>query len=278
MRYIFVDEAGTSAREPVTVIVGLIAHADDHVLNAEALADEALGGVPDRYRDGFTFHATEVFNSKRYQDAWSINDRLDLLTTMMAVPRRIGMAICVSAQWRGAVDFTTGYGSLGLSPAQSDHFHAFVQLIGVADRNIRRHAGPREVATVVAEDVPEMRRFLKQVPMMLRQRAIHLAPDQLRRTVEDEEAGHLTQSGDIRVVRIRNSVHFVEKMDDPLVQIADACAYGLRRFLAREKFGDDFARAILGDERHMRVFSSPGGAQCYWPVSHTHESQMVCSV
>ena len=72
-------------------------------------------------------------------------------------------------------------------------------------------------------------------------------------------------SGDMRVTRIRNSVHFVEKGEDPLVQVADACAYGFRRYFAKEKFGLEFVQAILGDEKMLRNFAPPGGAECYWP-------------
>lgn len=107
MRYIFMDEAGTSAKEPVTVVVGIIASADDHVLSAEALAHEMLGAVPVGLRPGFKFHATQIYGDKNYQDAgWSLTDRLELLFNMMSVPKRIGMAISLAAQWRGAVDFS----------------------------------------------------------------------------------------------------------------------------------------------------------------------------
>jgi hypothetical protein len=265
MRYIFMDEAGTSEREPVTVVVGLIVHADDHLLSAESLALEILGAVPAQFRDDFVFHAMQVYGDPKYQKGgWSLTDRLGLLQAMMSVPRRIGMAICLAANWRGAVDFSAQHKGMGLTPAQSDHHQAFVQCIFRADRAIRDNAGPREVASVVAEDVPEMRRHLKEIPKVLRKKALYLPQTHLRETVSDKEAGYKLQSGDYRVTRIRNSVHFVDKSDDPLVQIADACAYGFRRFFAGEKFGAEFARAILGDERILKNFASPGGAECYW--------------
>jgi hypothetical protein len=265
VRYIFVDEAGTSAREPISVVVGLVANADEHVMSAEALVLEALRGVPSQFRDGFKFSAKTVFGDEKYQSEWSLTDRLSLLHQMMSIPSRVGMAISVAAQWRGAVDFSEGYGKLGLTPAESDHMQAFKLCLAMADRGIRREAGPREVATVVAEDHPTMKRYLKQVPTMLRNVPVHLKPDFLRQTEADREAGYLTQTGDIRVERIRSAVHFVAKEDDPLVQVADACAYGVRRFLNSEKFGVEFVRKIFGDESLLRNFASPGGCECYWP-------------
>ena len=262
VRYVFVDEAGTSAMEPVTVVVGLIADADSHVMNAEAMALELLGSVPPQHKEGFVFHATQVFGDKKYQADWSMTDRLYLLKGMMSIPRRIGMAITVSAWWR------SNYGEgkeVGLSQSQLDHLKAFEFCLTVADRNIRRHAGPREVATVVAEDVPEMRRHLKAVPRVWRDNPMHIDAEMLRKTSKDVEAGHMVQSGELRITRIRNSVHFVEKAEDPLVQVADACAYGFRRYFAKEKFGDDFAEAILGNHQLLSHFDTPGGCDCYWP-------------
>lgn len=265
LRYIFVDEAGTSAREPVTVVVGIIANADEHVMSAEAMAYEAMGAVPPEFRDE-PFHAMQVYGDKKYQDAnWSLTDRLELLHAMMRIPRQIGMAVCLAVHWRGAVDFSQNLGRLGLTPAQSDHFAAFQLCLAVADRNIRKHAKPREVATVVAEDVPEMRKHLRAIPQLLRKNPYILPQEMLRRTVGDEEAGYIKQGGDIRITRIRSSVHFVDKEDDPLVQVADACAYGFRRYFAGENFGVEFVRSIVGHESVLRNFASPGGAECYWP-------------
>lgn len=266
VRYIFMDEAGTSAAEPVSVVVGIVADADNHVMSAEGLAIEALGAVPEKVKEGFVFHATQVFGDKKYQEnGWSLTDRLELLYAMMAIPRKIGMGICLGTHWRGSVDFSDSYLKAGMSPAQADHFAAFHLCIGVADRNIRKHCGPREVATVVAEDVPDMRKYLKIVPRVLRDNPINLPQEFMRETVSDQEAGYILQKGEIRVSRIRNSVHFVDKAEDPLVQVADACAYGFRRFFAKEKFGVEFARAILGNESLLRNFASPGGCECYWP-------------
>lgn len=265
MRYIFVDEAGTSAKEPVTVVVGIIADADKHLDIADKMVGEILAGVPECFRSGFVFHATRVFGDKAYQSQWSMNDRLLLLQAMMSVPRRVGMAITLSATWRDAVDHREKAKGTGLSPHQFEHIMTFGQCLAVADRNIRRYAGPTETASVVAEDIPEMRRHLKAIVRGLKRSPIHLGPDMLRQTPQDIEAGYCTQSGDLRITRIRNSINFVEKPEDPLVQVADACAYGFRRFFAQEKFGDLFVRSILGDERYLRNFASPGGTECWWP-------------
>jgi len=232
---------------------------------AEGLVKEVIQSVPPQFQTDFVFHATKVYGDKRYQSDWLLNDRLHLLESMMSVPRRIGMALTLSARWRNAVDHSAEASSLRLSQSQFEHIMAFGDCLAVADRNIRSHAHPSEVATVVAEDIPEMRRFLKIIPKMYRENPLFMRAEHLRETPQDKEAGHSTQRGELRIARIRNSVHFVEKAEDPLVQVADACAYGFRRYFAGEKFGDKFARAILGHEVLLRNFASPGGVECWWP-------------
>jgi hypothetical protein len=265
VRYIFIDEAGISAKETVTVVVGIIAHADEHVMSAEALALETLNGVPRGLRDGFTFSAKNVFGDEAHQQAgWSLTDRLDLLSGMMSIPRRIGMAISIGVAWRGTIECTEEE-KKRYRPEQWDHFRAFTTCVARADRGIRQHAGPREVATIVAEDVPELKGLLKSVPHMLRTKGTVFPSSHMRLTETDQAAGHLTQSGDMRVERIRNSVHFVEKNEDPLVQVADACAYGFRRYFEGQKFGVEFARAIVGDENALKDFGPPSGGGCFWP-------------
>ena len=67
MRFIFMDEAGISEHEPVTVVVGVIAHADAHLLPAEALVNEILGAIPTSLRQEFVFSAKNIFNNNTFQ-------------------------------------------------------------------------------------------------------------------------------------------------------------------------------------------------------------------
>lgn len=136
--------------------------------------------------------------------------------------------------------------------------------MALADRYIRNNAAPREIGTIVAEDVPEMRKHLKGSVKFWRDNPVHFGIQLKRETTKDEAAGFSVQDGDMRVSRIRNTIHFVEKSDDPMVQVADACAYGFRRYFAQEKFGVEFARAILGDEKGLSHFASPQGAECFF--------------
>lgn len=262
MRLVFVDEAGTSEREPITVVVAIIADADQHLSDADGLVAEALGAVPARYRDGFVFHATEVFGDRKYHQDWLPSDRLHLLVAMMLIPRRLGMAISVSVRWRSPEGAFRD-----MSSAFWDHLVAFGNCLALADRKIRDYGRPLERAVVIAEDVPSERNSLRAMIDGLSRNPVVLTREHIRRTPTDEALGYIRQRGEMRITRIRNPVHFVKKADDPLVQVADACAFGLRRFFAGEDQGELFFQAILGPTELAKNFSPPGGAECYWPHS-----------
>jgi hypothetical protein len=140
---------------------------------------------------------------------------------------------------------------------------AFMMCLARADKYMREHAGLKEVATVVAEDVPEMRTFLKSAPTVLRDNPTISRPQDISHTVREKELGYRIQESDWRATRIRRSIHFVGKEEDPLLQLSDACAFGLRRYFAEQQFGNDFANSILGFEPVLEDFSNSASAYVF---------------
>jgi hypothetical protein len=266
MRFVFVDEAGTSANEPVTVVVGIIANADEHVVMAERLLYEALGGVPQQFREQSPkFHATEIFNSRKFKDQWPLPSRHNLLKELMSIPRRVGMQVAISAIGR-FIDVPIS-NDRGMSASEEDHYIAFGQCISMADRYIRERCGPREIGTVVAEDCPPMRKHLKDTVTRLRLYPVHFPQTAIIPTQEEKEKGYIKQDVTMRVTRIRECIHWSDKSGEPLLQVADACAYGIRRYLAQQQFGPDFMAAIYGTTNlPTEPIGKPGWASIIdWP-------------
>jgi hypothetical protein len=243
LRFIHVDEAGTSEREPVSVVVGIIVDADKQLLLAERAVEELLLSVPAEFRDGFVFHAKTLWGSERYRKRWAFADRYGLLRRMMALPRRLQLPISI-----GIVRRTSGRAGIkkSITTAQYHRFQAFSYCMAAADKYIRDHPGLSEVATVIAEDAPGMQKFLKAAVRLWRDNPTILPPKHVIPTEHEETQGFVEQESDYRVSRIRSTILFVTKGEDPLTQFADACAFGFRRFFAEEEFGEKFAEAILG--------------------------------
>jgi Protein of unknown function (DUF3800) len=242
MRFVYMDEAGTSAKEPITIVSGLIIEADSQLMDVEAAIREVNDGVPEAFRKNFVFHADAVWSDPKYRAQWSMSDRLAFLGQTMALPRRLCVPIAYGLVRRSSSSFSEGK----LSSAKVHHVQAFSMCVARADKYIRERCGPKEIGSIVAEDVPDMRRFIKLAVNMFRDSPEVFPPGSVMPTLAEQKLGYITQETDFRVSRIRRNILFVEKNEDPLTQLADAIAFGLRRYHSELEFGMDFATAIFG--------------------------------
>lgn len=257
LRYVFIDEAGTSTPEPVSVVVGVIVHADNQMIAAEKAVQDALELIPLHLRNRCEqFHAKAIWGDKSLRDSWSIEERKKLLQTMMAIPREINLAIAVGACRRDTQLPPEALKSISLT--QAHHGIAFQECIAWTDLWIRKFAGANEIATVIAEDVPETKRLLKHMANWLRTTG-YIAPAQDVRIHQPMGTFPLATKDEFRrktVTRIRTPIYFANKSEEPLLQIADACAFGFRRFLARQSYGDDFIETVVGSPQDISTFET----------------------
>lgn len=237
MRYIYVDEAGTSKKEPVTVVVGIIVQADKAWRSVEREINAALSLVPERHRSGFVFHAKSVWGDPAFREGWSKEDRLALIEHMASIPVRYGLSIALGTVRRdsGGHETIKEY-DINVSLEQWHHMLAFSSCLIRADTFLRERT-EQEMGTVVVEDIPEMRTKLRQAfkvasLLTMPEHQVTFIP-----TKRELETGIQTQTHVSGIENIQSSVHFVAKDNDPFLQVADACAFSLRRFFAGEKNG-----------------------------------------
>jgi hypothetical protein len=250
MRIIYTDEAGTSSGEPVSVVAALIVNPDLHwspvMRRVRELWDHH---IPSEYRrdnqhtlhKDFTFHAKRVSDGTKYP-RWKEESRRTLLQGMMAIAGDFEIPITFAAVRRGALDWSgwPEHRKKRMTPAKSDHMVAFVGCIGRANKLVRTEY-ENELAQVVSDHHSEM-------------------PETLRTTLNDMQARPfpietaMPREGwtpDIRTEllgadRIIDEVYFLERRNAPFLQIVDAVAFGLRRYLARQSSGEDYLHAISG--------------------------------
>jgi len=241
MRYIYVDEAGTSENEPVTVVLGIIVHADTQYLDTERKLADVIGTVPAELRGGFVAHATRVWNDQKLRPVWSMERRIDFLRAMVGIVNDARIPFCVAMTRRTNRGDPCGV----LSRADFHHQWAFGLCIAHADRYVRERAGANEVATVVAEDCPEKRRVLRSAAKRLTDQ-----PVRIRARVATIEGNRETVQQDggaeYRIERVKDTIHFAAKTDGPFLQIADACAFAWRRFFNSQDLGEELVRAMIG--------------------------------
>lgn len=224
MYMIYMDEAGTSKNEPVSVVVGVVIHADTQWKPAEKLLMQAIDElVPADLRNGFTFHAKDIWNGYRSRTDWPAEQRQELVARVAAIPFKVNAAISVAKVRRDAPDLPII--EKFFRPHEFHHIVAFWHCLVRANRHIRRVGFPGEFGTAVAEDEPKLRSRLRKT---LKAPQPALPPEHQRKTKLQEMRGEEpVATEEEKIDRIIDTVHFVEKDGAPLLQIADACAFSV---------------------------------------------------
>lgn len=230
VKYAYMDEAGISERETVSVVLGVIVDADKQWRLAEAQIIEAVKTVPKHIiESGFVFSAKGIWGNPKYRDGWSDEERIEFLLRMMSIPRHLRIPICLGFHRRGVghdpQSLLTPLGLSNLAPHQMDHLIAFLDCVLQIEGFMNDRTPANEVATLTAEDVPELKHFMKKMMHVLQRAPLPEVP---------------------LVRRIINQIQFQDKDDSPILWLADACAFAFRRFLAGEPTGDRFVEAVVG--------------------------------
>jgi hypothetical protein len=235
VRNIYSDEAGISAKEPVSVVVSLIVHTDTQWKPVVGKMVQLVQQyVPQEYWPTFALHTKTLVRQQTYPN-WDRPRRYAFLREVMRIPRQAGIPICVGAVRRGAQPRA----NVDLTADKQDHALAFVLSMAQADKIIRNRCGI-EMAQVIAEDHPEMKRLLRSAVNVLRFQPLTLPNTSFSSNIPK------SQPEPYRVERIVDEVHFMDRHGSPFLQIADACAFGLRRYYSDLTYGDSYMDEILG--------------------------------
>jgi hypothetical protein len=127
-----------------------------------------------------------------------------------------------------------------MTPAKSDHMSAFIGCISAANEFVRTEY-ENEPAQIIADDNGEMREILRVTLNSLQGQPSPVEIEVPREGREPEKRAVI-----LRADRIIDEVSFLTPRNAPFLQIVDACAFGLRRYLPRQSNGEDYLYAISG--------------------------------
>ena len=169
----------------------------------------------------------------------------------MSIPARLGLGIAWGLTRRSLkIKLMPGY-----TLAQAHHAFSFQNCLAKADEILRLCTNPSEVAVVVAEDSPDMRPFLKHVADLISWRPLTI-PSEFVAYSRDEHGASAQRQVEYRIERMIDTIHFAAKREAILLQIADACAYGLRRYFMDKPYSAEFAQCIAGRDP-QEAFGGP---------------------
>jgi hypothetical protein len=232
------DEAGIGrpADEPITVVAGVVLHADRQWKALEQylrdMADEFSAPVR---RRGFVFHAKEIFHGngrfprEEYPDPevrWRILDEL------VQIPRKFDMPVVLGAIQRNKVRNPPGADAA--TRAVLSHTMAYATCASVIERYMREGAAENEVASLVVENNQQARQAIYEVHNLLRD------PHRIEEIAE--MVGNLNDLWPFQ--RIVEAPLFAEKTDSSPLQVADACAFVIARHLKNAANAERFYAAL----------------------------------
>jgi hypothetical protein len=230
VRQVYLDEAGTSnpSQEPFLVVAGIIINADQDWLPLDRhLKSIMRKRLPEELQYTGIFHAKDIWHGSRdfQRPRWPLAKRMEILADLAAIPAKFHLsvvhgfvergpaAVVLSEIFRKPTDATIGI---------LTHSVAFMRAAGAVDLWMRRNA-PNEVAMLVAEDAGKVKQ------------AVRMFQDGYRQDQVDSYFVEIKIKGYPKNVfqtrQIVDTVHFAGKRESPLLQIADTCAFVIKRQL-----------------------------------------------
>lgn len=235
MRLIYLDEAGVSnkAQEPWLVVGGVIVDADRQLVALERKLTELRDVyIPEEKREGFIFHATELFNGggrvfNRKLGQWPLEKRLEIAERIASLPRRLHLRLVYGFLNRhefSAKFSKMNYGTTDETAAA--HVTAFITCCMHVERYMRvKKSG--EIAMLIVEDTQRAKKLITL--------AHEEYQDPRRRIGRSEEERKF-----FPYRRIKASPLFENKTQSLSLQLADFCAYVMKKKLMRDSRYDKY--------------------------------------
>lgn len=75
MRVVYLDETGHSFKEPHAAVAGVLLDPDQQWAALAQSIDHLKKDVPEQFRNGFFFHASDLFGGGKWRSTWPDEDR-----------------------------------------------------------------------------------------------------------------------------------------------------------------------------------------------------------
>lgn len=170
MRLVYVDEAGISKDEPFLVVSAVVVHADHQLIPLERYLDKLVARwIPADKREGFIFHATELFNGggkvfRRDDPDWPLDKRLKIADDIAAIPKRFRLPLM--AAWTTKATFPQSDSARAIWDTLDEskravvaHVTSFMACSVKVDHWMREQAS-NEVCMMIVEDNNEARALI----------------------------------------------------------------------------------------------------------------------
>ncbi len=248
---VYLDEAGIASNDRVTAVAAITVHSDEQWLAAVNEINGVINKhVPQSIRaEGFIPHATDVFEDD-YGGRWPLPSRIAYMHDLLYLVEHCSLGLGWGVT-RDALRLT----SLpeGLTPEQGRHAFAFELCLCQTDRGIREYfAEPQGTAIAICEK-NDLSSFLQWVAAHVSRNPLIIPAEP---TMGDLAFGVESNGTEqvFRVERMIDTVHFVAKGQAPLMGLADACAWAIKRFIWGLGYAEEYMLSLLSKPSLLEVF------------------------
>lgn len=230
VKMIHVDESGTSRSERVAVVAGIIFDGDRDFALAEAGIGKAIADhIPEDMREGFVFHAKEIFGKHRKERGWSLSTCNEIVEAWLAIVRDLRVPVALAWCTKRDMEEQRGRFYFTEESNRMAHAMAFTLCFDKCDLYLDRECAG-EVASLIAEDVPQMKATLRRVI----------------KDVRDGVFRGFPPFNDRPIQHIKNAVQWCDKNEAVLLQLADAYAWSFRRYMGGKPDGTRLFHFLRG--------------------------------
>lgn len=218
MRFTYLDEAGKANldHEPILVVAAVLVEPDKlwHSLNDffHDLTEQCANHVGVELDEPLVISAKEVWSGEKFfgRKKWSVQERMRIFKQLCAVPQRFGLTVAF-----GAIKRDTNPDIPAEWRDQSDHAFAFLRAIRCVE-NYMKAKHPDESTKLFVEDAPKIKSIIEPI-----HRGYTSRTSEFFGTETIFKAKHVVEYPS-----------FVTKKQSPLLQMADHCAFVIKRHLA----------------------------------------------
>jgi len=237
----FLDESGRSKYEPSLVVAGVIVHGDrSYRAIRDHLLEIATQHIPLADRDGFIFHATDIFHGAGYfkdKETWEPPKRFAILRELAAIPAKFSLPVVFGNVRKGprVADIIGQIMETAKTPVRRQQYVLDATMHGTAFAmaetavEFQMKAFPRdEICMLVAEDTDLVKKAMRLGHTLLER------PHELAKMYPQFARYRLP------VTRIVEGPYFKAKSESAPLQVADTCAFIVAHRLRRDEKTQEF--------------------------------------
>ena len=236
MQLVYLDEAGISnkAHEPHLVVAGVIVNPDEKWKDLERyFADFTAELFPEHvnvYGRHLIFHAKDIWHGsgKFDRSQWSREERMKILTRLARVPKQFELPVIYGHVDQNEAEHRIQSANPKATRAEIQNMvqsAAFFRAVSRVEKWMEESA-PDQVAMLIAEDTDRVKEMIGHIHASYTDRTQKPRP------------------GVFQSNHIVDTVYFAKKQDSIILQIADHCAFLLKRHFMGCRHSDELVAEI----------------------------------